>query len=723
MHRRRSHSLIATLSSLSIVLVVVVVTAVGVHTAKADAPTSRALPAARPVQARQADMWDPKDRSAPSANNDACGDALDFGTGVTDLVVTGTSYTDDVRSPLAASAAAGQRDVVVASAAGMSPGDEVLLVQMQGAGAGNSASARIVSISGNTLTIDRDLAASFSQGGGDRTQVIRLPQYRNVEVQGVLTAHAWDGSTGGVVALRATGYFTVAVTGSVSATGIGYRHGSGGRSDGDKYHCATRHHGEQGEGEISLASPRPSSTTRNGVGGGGGERDEENCPEDEVFSPGGGGGGGHRTTGHDGHGGTQPNHHTIGGTGGATHGVGEALTLGGGGGGGGAGDDLNEHGFAGGDGGGVVFLTARHLVVSGQVAANGTPGGGDQLDPKDRGGGGGGAGGTIILSGESLDVGTGVVAAIGAAGGSVPAAPGNGGAGGTGGIVLRYRDSIDGSTNPPSTQVLLPCIGPTPMDVSITDPFGCTNNGDALAVQVVVNNSGGVALIGTTAQATLPVGLTGLAGTCTFVGGAGTPTCTVTPGGMTWTGDLPAASTLTINYQVQVSAGVPVGVPLCINTEFDNGVGGTTSVTACTIVNCAPTSVDLRYFRAVGAGDRVTLIWETATEANALGFNVYRSTEAGDPGIRLNPALIPATGGAAVGVLYQLGDMLSAEGTYSYRLEVVNRDGPPDVFGPMTVRWEGPRLYLPAVARSADLAAGAVREWLHRLGRGVTSGD
>jgi hypothetical protein len=117
----------------------------------------------------------------------------------------------------------------------------------------------------------------------------------------------------------------------------------------------------------------------------------------------------------------------------------------------------------------------------------------------------------------------------------------------------------------------------------------------------------------------------------------------------------------------------------------------------------------MRSFRATDAGDRVTLTWETAAELDTLGFNVYRSADEGARGERVNAALIPATGGAASGVLYRLEDLPSERGTYFYTLEVVNREGPPNLVGPMTVRWEGPRLYLPVAARSADVAAEAPR--------------
>ncbi len=261
---------------------------------------------------------------------------------------------------------------------------------------------------------------------------------------------------------------------------------------------------------------------------------------------------------------------------------------------------------------------------------------------------------------------------------------------------------------PTQTPVSSPTPIPLPLSVSISDPFACTDNGDTLDVHVVVDNPG-AALAGATVQATLPIGLTGLAGSCTFAGGSGTQSCVVTAGDVTWTGGIPAGGTLTIDYQVRVGAGVPVGAPLCINTVFDNGGGGGASATACTAVDCSPTAALLRSFQATALDDHVALAWETASEAEVLGFNVYRSAEADSRGIRVNPALIPATGGAAEAAAYRLRDVPPTAGTYFYRLEVVNRDGAPDVFGPVTLRWDGVRLFLPAAVRSADVASSAMR--------------
>ncbi len=109
----------------------------------------------------------------------------------------------------------------------------------------------------------------------------------------------------------------------------------------------------------------------------------------------------------------------------------------------------------------------------------------------------------------------------------------------------------------------------------------------------------------------------------------------------------------------------------------------------------APTAVELRSYRVEPWGDRVALVWETAAETKVIGFNLYRSTSAGELGRRVNGALIPATGGTASGARYQVEDRPMAVGTYFYHLEVVNRDGTPERNGPLSLHWSGPRLFLP----------------------------
>ncbi len=108
--------------------------------------------------------------------------------------------------------------------------------------------------------------------------------------------------------------------------------------------------------------------------------------------------------------------------------------------------------------------------------------------------------------------------------------------------------------------------------------------------------------------------------------------------------------------------------------DYRDGGTGVAAADACTSVNCPPTAAELRYFRAIGLADRVILIWETASEADTLGFDVQRAAGTDGPWTRVNRVLIPSEGGAATGRAYVLRDAPEA-GTWHYRLEAVGTDG------------------------------------------------
>jgi hypothetical protein len=86
-----------------------------------------------------------------------------------------------------------------------------------------------------------------------------------------------------------------------------------------------------------------------------------------------------------------------------------------------------------------------------------------------------------------------------------------------------------------------------------------------------------------------------------------------------------------------------------------------------------PTSVKVAIFSARRAGDAVAISWRTASEANALGYNVWRFVRA--RGVKVNRTLVSAkgrTGGAA----YRLVDRTARPGVaYTYRLQIVGKDG------------------------------------------------
>jgi hypothetical protein len=94
---------------------------------------------------------------------------------------------------------------------------------------------------------------------------------------------------------------------------------------------------------------------------------------------------------------------------------------------------------------------------------------------------------------------------------------------------------------------------------------------------------------------------------------------------------------------------------------------------------CRPPAlaVTLNYFEALCRADDILVAWETTSETDALGFNLYRSTEPTMMGERLNTELIPtASPGGGQGAYYEYADTSVAEGnTYYYTLESVDMYG------------------------------------------------
>ncbi len=87
-----------------------------------------------------------------------------------------------------------------------------------------------------------------------------------------------------------------------------------------------------------------------------------------------------------------------------------------------------------------------------------------------------------------------------------------------------------------------------------------------------------------------------------------------------------------------------------------------------------PTGVTVRSFDATAGGRVVTLRWETASEANLLGFRVWRSAEANGGYEAVGPALIPAQL-LPNGASYTWSDTNVADGRWYYKLETIGPDG------------------------------------------------
>jgi hypothetical protein len=97
------------------------------------------------------------------------------------------------------------------------------------------------------------------------------------------------------------------------------------------------------------------------------------------------------------------------------------------------------------------------------------------------------------------------------------------------------------------------------------------------------------------------------------------------------------------------------------------------------------TVVRLASFTARGFDASVLVEWETASELNNLGFNLYRGLSMDGPWGRLNASLIPGLGSSPEGKRYSFLDSGLRNGaTYFYRLEDLDRSGKVTSHGPVS---------------------------------------
>ena len=159
------------------------------------------------------------------------------------------------------------------SIAGFAAGDDVMLIELQGAYAGTATAAgtwellRVASVADGTVNFTTPILGTYSNApgaplAGEKIALQRIPQFTNVNVPAnvTLTASAWDGTQGGILAFRANGSVTVASAGRISADAIGYRAGT----------ATTATINQAGESYAGQPSPASAPSMRNAGAGGGG---------------------------------------------------------------------------------------------------------------------------------------------------------------------------------------------------------------------------------------------------------------------------------------------------------------------------------------------------------------------------------------------------------------------------------------------------------------------
>jgi Peptidase family C25 len=597
--------------------------------------------------------------------------------------------------PGTASVIAGGKTITLGTSRGatkaISSGDLLLVIQMQDAGINSSNNSRYgdgvnggagvgysaanntgkyefvkatsaVPTSGGTVNIlgtgtgggllNAYTNANYVAGtmGQRRFQVVRVPQYDNAALSSGLTAAAWDGTTGGVLALDVKG--NLQLGGTVSVDGLGFRGGAGLQLQGaggaaDDYRntaptsstTKTGFHGAKGEG--IAGTPRyvwnsatsavvdtgvegyPNGSMGRGApgnaGGGGTDSDPTTANPGGNDENSGGGGGGNWGAGGTG-GNCWQSQNVTGGGGGVrfAEAIAGRVVMGGGGGAGTRNNDDNVTGASSGAaGGGIVIIRARKIIGTGTITANGAAAFNDTLND---GAGGGGAGGSIVIFALSSTL-TGLTVSA------------NGGRGGD-----AWRTQAAGGT--PGER---------------HGPGG--------------GGGGGIIFLSSTATRTVTGGANGITTTSSDAFNA-------TAG---------AAGTSAINLTSGQIPGISSGA------------------------ECAgPTAIDLMNFAAIAdPRGNVLLEWKTGYEVGNLGFNLYR--DAGGKRTRLNTSLIGGTALLAgartpftAGFSYAWMDALaSPKDVPAYWLEDLDTSGKIVLHGPISPRAVS---NLPAQAQSLMLS-------------------
>jgi hypothetical protein len=358
--------------------------------------------------------------------------------------------------------------------------DLLLVIQMQGATINTSNTASygsttsvtagqyeyvtVSSVSGTTVTLSSALkntyVTSSTASGTTATlrtfQIVRIPQYSNLTLTANVAPPAWDGSTGGIVALDVAGTLNFGGR-TINASGLGFRGGAGRllttNTDATSYLTTAASNNNAQKGEGIAGTPQyvnyNGAIQNTGVDGYPGGSSGRGAPgnaggggDDNAFNSGGGGG---ANGGAGGRGGNTYKNNTLNGgePGAAFAAQPNRLVLGGGGGAGttneGTGTLSNGFASSGAAGGGLVIVRAGSVSGTGSIIADGAAA--DNTARND-GAGGGGAGGSILVT-ASVPSGLSnlTLSAKGSAGGNNRPATNGGtqhgpGGGGGGGVIL-----------------------------------------------------------------------------------------------------------------------------------------------------------------------------------------------------------------------------------------------------------------------------------------------
>lgn len=360
--------------------------------------------------------------------------------------------------PLAVPVTEIANDVLSADGSGFSPGDDVLLIALQGtvdelASVGNYEQLVVTAADEGTVTVQPAPALGYGDPDLDGHDVFlqRIPTYDAVRIDGTLVVTGFSAGGTGIVAFHGS---DVVVDGAIDVSAAGYA--------GAGYGCngvAGRPGGSVREGPPLGDGPcvgwdDPDNLPWEGGGGGGlSDCNTYQCTSQQIGAGGGGGSYGTEGTAGENNGALH-----VGGLPGLVYGTADlsGLYLGSAGGAGAGGSSGPGQGSAyKGHGGGIVLIDAETITVTGAIRSDGEQGGENDncLLTNGSGSGGGGAGGSIHLRATTLELAT--VEALGGDGGCQ-----GGGDGGMGRIRLDCGtlggepcDGADGTATVPTAFV------------------------------------------------------------------------------------------------------------------------------------------------------------------------------------------------------------------------------------------------------------------------------
>jgi len=228
-------------------------------------------------------------------------------------------------------------------------------------------------------------------------------------------------------------------------------------------------------------------------------------------------------------------------------------------------------------------------------------------------------------------------------------------------------------------------------DIAVTKSCQSVNQ-IPVTFTIITTNSGPGAAINPTLSDTLPDGFTydgytsklytngvpANLGTCTYSGPTTDLfTCALnTP--------LPEQSESSAYWEVVINLTAVTSTQLSNTVTVSSITTDPNTSNNTSTATCGTTAVTLLSFDASVIDGKVTLDWETASELNTLGFNLYKSVSADSEKEKLNESLLPSNvmPGTLQGAVYTFTAGDAATGEYYFWLEEVDVSGGTTFYGP-----------------------------------------